>query len=210
MEKLISTSVQHTMELAERALSLTVGLGPAIATYWRELYARAGPEESQSQDFGAVCAKIYELMRSLQRQLVVAAIVEELQPGPASRAIVRAFQQRLNVHFDRLRNLLMLSGFTDEADSLRPKRTYFRGIRGLPLGGGGARDLAIPKLLQAMMAIEPRALIEAHLGFMAISGFPDRPTSPQQQRRKRRRRRRANPGAPTASYRPWRDDEDDD
>jgi hypothetical protein len=205
----LSESVENTFELSQRALSLITSLSKPIEEYWKALYARS-PQEGGPPDFADFCLKLTTRLRSLQRELLVAAVVDQMEPGPMPRQLVLDCQRRFNISFDHLRNLLMLSGYEEEADDLHSRRTYFRRIRG-PRPGQLLREKpSIPRLLQKIIGIEPGAMIEAQLGLQAIAGFPGRPTSPQQQRRKKRRRRRANPGAPTASCRPGRDDDDEE
>lgn len=205
----VSKSVEHTFEISTRALSLLAALAKPIGDLWKERFAKV-PDEKEPPDFGDFCEKLSVRVRSLQRELLVAAVVDQLEPGPVPRRIVRDCQQRFNVLFDQLRNLFILSGYEDEGDDLQTRRTYFRRIRGPRPGVPPSEPPSIPRMLQKMMGLEPGALIEAQLGLQAIAGFPGRPSSPQQQRRKRRRRRRANPGAPTASSRPWREEDDEE
>lgn len=206
----VSKSVEHTFEISERALSLLGSLCKPIGEYWKALYARSPQEGETTPDFGDFCEKLKGRLRSLQRELLVAAVVDQLEPGPIPRQIVLDCQKRFNVLFDQLRNLLILSRFEDDAEDLETRRTYFRRIRGPRPGQLPSGPPSIPRMLQKMMGLEPGALIEAQLGLQAIAGFPGRPSSPQQQRRKRRRRRRASPGAPTASCRPWREEDDEE
>jgi hypothetical protein len=205
----VSESVEHTLEISERGLSLLASLAKPIGDLWKERFAKV-PDQEEPPDFVDFCDKLAARLRSLQRELLVGAVVDHLEPGPITRQIVLDCQHRLNGLLGHLRHLFLLSGYEEEADDLRTKRTYFRRIHGLRPGELDREPPSIPRMLQKMLGLEPGALIEAQLGLQAIAGFPGRPTSPQQQRRKRRRRRRANPGAPTASSRPWREDDDEE
>jgi len=204
----LSLSTAHTLKLTDLAMKLADELAPAVGAHWDELYESTG-DGGKNPDFGATCSRIAGILRSLQAQLLMAALAAELEPGRHSRRLVRRFQERLNHWINRLRGLLMLSRFDAEADRLASRRTYFRPIKGLDLDRG-TRPLPtrIGEMLKAMMALEPRAFFEAEMGMRAMAGFPDRPSSPQQQRRKRRRRRRSNRGAPTASCRGAHDEEE--
>lgn len=204
----LGTSTDHTYEIAERAVTIATDLAPAIGAHWDEINARVG-DDVDHHDFGAASLRIAAVMRSLQAQLLVAAISAEIEPGRKSRKLVRRIQQRLGYWINRLRGLLLLSRFAAEADSLLAKRTYFRRIRGLSPRPEepGPLPARAAELITALRGLEPQILIEASLGMLALAGFPDRPSSPQQQRRKRRRRRRSSPGAPTASSRADRGEE---
>ncbi len=210
----LANSTAHTLVLSDRAVKLATDLAPAIGAYWDALHARTDDgldrtdDGLDSPDFGAACLQMGGVLRSLQAQLLVAAISAEIEPSRKSRRLVRRIQQRLGFWITRLRGLLLLSRFDAEADSLESKRTYFRPIRGLPPREEKTIEGRAFRALRAMQGLDPQALFEAQMGMLAMAGFPDRPFSPQQQRRKRRRRRRSNPGAPTASSRGAERDED--
>ncbi len=126
----LSLSTAHTLKLVDLAVKLADELAPVIRAHWDELYERTG-DGGKNPDFGATCTRIAGVLRSLQSQLLMAALAAELEPGRKTRGLVRRFQQRLNHWIIRLRGLLLLSRFDAAADRLASRRTYFRPIRGL-------------------------------------------------------------------------------
>lgn len=207
---LASKSTVRAIGLAERAARLAFELAPEIQRHWRNLDDEVGTPEADRLDFGDACRRIGVVLRSLQAQLLLAAITAELSPSqPEARVQVLTLQQRLTAWLRRLRDLFLLSRHDQAADSIDPRTSFFRPIAGLL--SEGKRPQKKGGLLAVLTGLTPKDLLEARLGMLAISNFPQRPASPQQLRRKKRRRRRSSPGAPSASLRRNRggDDEED-
>ena len=207
-----SKSSAYTLELADRALKLSAELGPNIEKQWQEFFSRSSSGE-KCPDFGAAIAQLRQAIEALRGRLVVAAIGDELERTRKTRQLVIFCQRCLKFWIQRFATLLYISRFQDEFDSLVYKRSYFRRIRALAAPAEPAKTWKVPPatlMLETMGSLDPKVLFEAHLGLKAISGWPDRPRTPQQERRQRRRRRRNSPGAPSASFRRNRVDDDDD
>lgn len=207
-----SKSTVRTLGLAEKAVQLAFDLAPEIEKFWSELHASVGSAFiPDSHDFAETCRRIGGEVRSLQSQLALAAVAAEIDPsrrmpGPS----VRELQYWLTRWLRNLRDLFLLSNLADAADSIDPKRSYFRPIAGLK--GEDQQRPPSGELLEALIGLDPKNFLEARLGMMAIANFPHRPATVQQQRRRKRRRRRSSPGAPSASFRRNRGygDEDED
>lgn len=200
-----NNSVARFLRLSERAVNLMKELAPGIRAKWDQIHDSLG-EKRDSIDFAAAGLQIAETIFALRTQLSLAALTNEMEPKPETRRLVLRSQAFLNHWLEKLRQLFMLSGFEAESDSLQTRTTYFRRIRGLAHRPRVETPRAMPSmsLLQAILPVDPKVLLESQMGMLAMAGFPDRPRTPQQERRKKRRRRRSNPGALSSSLRPAR------
>lgn len=204
-------SVARMLETAERAANLAQELAPRIRAHWDRIHESV-TEKTEKIDFGAAGLLLGQNIVLLRAQLSVAAITAEIDPGLKADQMVLRSQAVLNRWLEKLRYLFLLSGFEAEGDSLQTRTTFFRRIRGLRRSPQAQRPKTIPSLflMQSILAMDPKILLETQMGMLAMAGFPDRPRTPQQERRKRRRRRRSSPGALSGSLRPARAEEDED
>lgn len=204
-------SVARFLRLSERAVSLMQELAPGIRAKWDEIHDSLG-EKRDSIDFAGAGLQIAETIFALRTQLSLAALTAEMDPKRETRQLVLRSQALLNHWLEKLRQLFLLSGFEAESDSLQTRTTYFRRIHGLAHPARTETPRAMPSmsLLQSILSIDPKVLLESQMGMLAMAGFPDRPRTPQQERRKKRRRRRSNPGALSGSLRPARADDQEE
>lgn len=219
--------LNRNLALAERAVDLaeamaSVVLGGPQGSLLSLGSAAALTTSSSAPELSALLRQLGGQIRRLAGHL--AAIESFPEPGSETRHKLATLQAQLRRLIELLQTILTYGGFVQEAASLASRRSLVPRRSNIRRTLDQARKkkrmhsderralLAAEKQLQQSLArlaeITPEMLLMAHLGMMAMAGFPSRPSTPQQIRRKKRRRRRASPYAPTASLRPAREEED--